>query len=47
MTALVKYAKAKKCNCNPQWDNSWWKQIDDFINVATDDPRGSTIDAII
>jgi RHS repeat-associated protein len=43
--ALVEYAKAKKCGCKPKWDNAWWKPINDFINVATDDPRWSTIDA--
>ena len=45
--ALVRYAKAKKCNCDPKWDQSWWKDIDDFINVETSDPHGSTIDAIV
>ena len=43
--ALVNYAKAKKCGCDPKWDNSWWKQISDFINVGTASPRSSTIDA--
>ncbi|HKQ51123.1 MAG TPA: RHS repeat-associated core domain-containing protein, partial [Pyrinomonadaceae bacterium] len=43
--ALVEYAKAKKCDCNPKWDDSWWKEIDDFINVDTHSPRLSTIDA--
>lgn len=45
--ALVKYGKAKKgCSCNPKWDDAWWKQISDFINVETADPRASTIDAL-
>ena len=45
--ALVDYARAKGCNCNPRWDQSWWNQVIDFINVPTNNPRGSTIDAII
>jgi RHS repeat-associated protein len=44
--ALVEYGKAKKCNCTPKWDNSWWNQINDFIDVVTNDPRLSTIDAM-
>jgi RHS repeat-associated protein len=44
--ALVKYASAKHCNCSPKWDEALWKDIDDFINMATNHPRGSTIDAI-
>ena len=43
--ALLEYAKAKQCNCDPKWDESWWEQINDFINIATDSPRLSTIDA--
>jgi RHS repeat-associated protein len=43
--ALLDYAKAKKCGCQPRWDNSWWKEINEFINVLTDSPRSSTIDA--
>jgi hypothetical protein len=43
--ALLEYAKAKKCDCDPRWDASWWGQIDEFINIATDSPRLSTIDA--
>jgi hypothetical protein len=45
--ALVEYAKAKKCNCNPKWDDAWWKQISDFINVEAANPRSSTIDAYV
>ena len=43
--ALLEYAKAKKCGCNPRWDESWWNQLNNFINIATDSPRLSTIDA--
>jgi len=43
--ALLEYAKAKKCDCQPKWDNSWWNEINDFINTTTDSPRLSTIDA--
>lgn len=43
--ALIKYAKAKHCNCDPHWDGSMWPTINDFINVATDNPKWSTIDA--
>jgi len=45
--ALVEYARAKGCNCNPKWDNAWAKQIIDFINVDTANPRSSTIDAFV
>jgi RHS repeat-associated protein len=45
--ALVEYGKAKKgCRCNPKWDDAWWKQSSDFINVETAYPRTSTIDAL-
>jgi len=44
--ALVKYAQAKNCGCNAKWDDAWWKTIDEFNSVTTNDPRGSTIDAI-
>lgn len=43
--ALADYAQAKKCGCAPKWDNSWWDQINAFIDVVTNDPRSSTIDA--
>jgi hypothetical protein len=43
--ALIQYAKAKHCDCNPTWDGSMWPTINDFINVATDSPKLSTIDA--
>jgi RHS repeat-associated protein len=45
--ALVEYARAKGCNCNPKWDNTWGNQISDFINVETINPRSSTIDAFV
>lgn len=44
--ALVEYAKAKKCKCNPQWNSAWWNQVIDFINVDTANPHTSTIDAL-
>lgn len=44
--ALVKYAKAKGCTCNPKWTDEMSGQIWDFINVGTSYPRTSTIDAI-
>lgn len=43
--ALLQYAEAKNCNCNPSWDDSWWGQINEFLNVGTAVPRASTIDA--
>jgi RHS repeat-associated protein len=43
--ALIKYAKAKHCKCDPKWDDSMWPTLNDFINVATDNPKWSTIDA--
>lgn len=43
--ALIQYAKAKHCNCDPTWDDSMWPTINDFINVATDAPERSAIDA--
>ncbi|MFS8084927.1 MAG: RHS repeat-associated core domain-containing protein [Acidobacteriota bacterium] len=45
--ALVEYAKAKKCNCNPKWDSAWGREIMNFINVKTANPRSSTIDAFV
>ncbi len=45
--ALVEYARATGCNCNPKWDNAWAKQIIDFINMDTANPRSSTIDAFV
>ncbi len=45
---LARYGQIKgSCACDPKWDNTWWKQIDDFINVTTTDPRSSSIDAFI
>ncbi|HYR76513.1 MAG TPA: RHS repeat-associated core domain-containing protein [Pyrinomonadaceae bacterium] len=43
--ALIEYGKAKHCDCAPRWDDSMWRTLNAFINVATDDPRWSTIDA--
>lgn len=44
---LVDYGKAKgKCGCEPIWDDAWWIQIIDFMNVETAYPRSSTIDAM-
>ena len=44
--ALVQYAKAKGCSCNPKWTDEMSRQIWDFINVGSAYPRSSTIDAI-
>ena len=43
--ALNQFSRLKKCGCEGTWKPEMWSEINAFINVKTDAPGRSTIDA--